>query len=415
MKKFFITALSICTLYTAFAYNIEHIDVSKIKNVEKYTAEIRFLQENTKFLSGYIPDEHWKAPLSKTEYIKKLKKIRITFSKYPEKDNAEYLLLKALVSEYLYHLHDTDSYEDTVQGYNAAGKLKDADYRYKWFLGTFYARAAQPFKSIKEFEYIFERIPRERLHPACIGDYAYAEMLALMPKRAIADFTYYHSVIGGGAEKNRALQSLMENFIDYTGKHDIKADDVFSFSEREEGSGVFSRLLGLWIPVAPDDTCQFLDLTDGKAAVLISVPSVLPEYAGTTYTILVLSFLSDFDGPADILEKLPALKEINLGFPQSYKTYEYSNPRQYPEKGGAYGLAAVVRAPYEAGLETEIERPVTIRNTDNAPGPQYFALQKEFNRYKGELVHLILLDSCIAFYDESVQKYTDLLKTVNIK
>ena len=260
-----------------------------------------------------------------------------------------------------------------------------------------------------------ERIPRERLHPACIGDYAYAEMLAFMPKRAIADFTYYHSMIGGGAEKNRALQSLMENFIDYTGKTDIKADDVFSFSEREEGEGVFSRLLGLWIPLASDDKCRFLDLTDGRAAVQIYIPSVLPEYAGTTYTILVLSFLSDFNRPANILRNLPDLKEINLGFPESYKTYEYSNPQQYAEKGGAYGLAAVVSAPYEAGLETDIERPVIIRNTDKASGPQYFPLQKEFNRCKGDIVHLILLDSCTAFYDESVQRYTDLLKRMSIK
>ncbi|EPF31820.1 hypothetical protein HMPREF9194_02175 [Treponema maltophilum ATCC 51939] len=413
-KRFFIFVLffAFCNI---FAHNIEFINTAKIKNAAKYSDKITFLYDNMPFLSGYIPDELWKAPFSKAEYREKLKDILKILSEYPENKNQEYLLLKAYVCEALYHLDEPDSYKAAVQAYTAVDTLKDKDYRYKWFLGSFYAHAGKPFEAIKQFEYILERIPREKLHPDFIADYAYAELLALMPKRAIADLLYYYDATGLDSTTNEMLRSLQDDFIDYKDGEEVPFTEVFRPVERESGKGFFSRLLGLWIPLTSDDQPRFFNLSDGNISIKIRVPIKAAQYSGSTYSIMIASFLSNDKKVTRFIESLPNRKKITLAVPDRYEIYEYSNVQEYIRFGGMHGLAAIVRAPYNRALETEIEEPLKVSSSGDGEGFQILPFKKEFNRYKGELIHIILLDSAEGFYKESVSRYVDLLNSMQIK
>ena len=415
MKKRFFIFVLFFTFCKIFCFDIQYIDTSKIKKVQKYADELDFLYKNAPFLSGFIPDEYWKAPISKAEYREKLKGILKILSEYPENKNQEYLLLKAYVCEALYHLDADDSYEETVRAYNAIDKLKDKDYRYKWFSGLFYAHAGRPFEAIKQFEYILERIPREKLHPDFIADYAYAELLALMPKRAISDLLYYYDATGLDPAKDKLLLNLQGNFIDYKDGEEVPFTEVFLPVERESGKGFFSRLLGLWIPLASDDQPRFFNLSDGNISIKIRVPIKAAQYSGSTYSIMIASFLSNDKKVTRFIESLPNRKKITLAVPDRYEIYEYSNPQEYIRFGGMHGLLAIVRAPYNRALETEIEEPLKAGSSGDAQGFHILPFKKEFNRYKGELIHIILLDSAEGFYKESVSRYIDLLNNMQIK
>ena len=414
MKKRFFIFVLFFTFCKIFCFDIQYIDTSKIKKVQKYADELDFLYKNAPFLSGFIPDEYWKAPISKAEYREKLKGILKILSEYPENKNQEYLLLKAYVCEALYHLDADDSYEETVRAYNAIDKLKDKDYRYKWFSGLFYAHAGRPFEAIKQFEYILERIPREKLHPDFIADYAYAELLALMPKRAISDLLYYYDATGLDPAKDKLLLNLQGNFIDYK-DGDVPFTEVFLPVERESGKGFFSRLLGLWIPLASDDQPRFSNLSDGNISIKIRVPIKAAQYSGSTYSIMIASFLSNDKKVTRFIESLPNRKKITLAVSDQYEIYEYSNTQEYIRFGGMHGLLAIVRAPYDRALETEIEAPLKAGSSGDAQGFHVLPFKKEYNRYKGELIHIILLDSAESFYKESVSRYIDLLNNMQIK
>ena len=413
-KRFFIFAL-LFAFANIFCVDIQYIDTAKIKKVQKYADELDFLYKNAPFLNGFIPDEYWKAPFSKAEYRERLKGILKILAEYPENKNQEYLLLKAYVYEALYHLDADDSYEETVRAYNAIEKIKDKDYRYKWFLGSFYARAGKPFEAIKQFEYILERIPREKLHPYCIADYAYAELLAFMPKRAIADLLYYYDATGLDPTTNEMLRSLQDDFIDYKDGEEVPFTEVFRPVERESGKVFFSLLLGLWIPLASDDQPRFFNLSDGNISIKIRVPIKAAQYSGSTYSIMIASFLSNDKKVTRFIESLPNRKKITFAVPDRYEIYEYSNPQEYIRFGGMHGLLAIVRAPYNRALETEIEEPLKVSSSGDAQGFHILPFKKEFNRYKGELIHIILLDSAEGFYKESVSRYIDLLNNMQIK
>ena len=414
MKKRFFIFVLFFTFCKIFCFDIQYIDTSKIKKVQKYADELDFLYKNAPFLNEFIPDEYWKAPISKAEYREKLKGILKILSEYPENKNQEYLLLKAYVCEALYHLDEPDSYKAAVQAYTAVDTLKDKDYRYKWFLGSFYAHAGKPFEAIKQFEYILERIPREKLHPDFIADYAYAELLALMPKRAISDLLYYYDATGLDPTNNKLLRSLQDDFIDYK-DGDVPFTEVFRPVERESGKGFFSRLLGLWLPLASDDQPRFSNLSDGSVSIQIRVPIKAVQYSDSTYSIMITSFLSNDKKVTRIIESLPNRKKITLAVSDQYEIYEYSNTQEYIRFGGMHGLLAIVRAPYNRALETEIEEPLKVSSSGDAQGFHILPFKKEFNRYKGELIHIILLDSAESFYKESVSRYIDLLNNMQIK
>ena len=415
MKKRFFIFVLFFTFCKIFCFDIQYIDTSKIKKVQKYADELDFLYKNAPFLNGFIPDEYWKAPISKAEYRGKLKGILEILSEYPENKNQEYLLLKAYVCEALYHLDADDSYEETVRAYNAIDKLKDKDYRYKWVSGLFYARAAKPFEAIRQFDYVLKRIPREKLHPDFIADYAYAELLAFMPKRAVSDLLYYYDTTGADPAKDKLLQSLQDDFIDYKDGEDVPFTEVFRPVERESGKGFFSRLLGLWLPLASDDQPRFFNLSDGSVSIQIRVPIKAAQYSGSTYSIMIASFLSNDKKVTRIIESLPNRKKITLAVSDQYEIYEYSNTQEYIRFGGMHGLLAIVRAPYNPALETEIEAPLKASSSGDAQGFHILPFKKEFNRYKGELIHIILLDSAEGFYKESVSRYIDLLNNMQIK
>ena len=412
-KRFFIFAL-LFAFANIFCVDIQYIDTAKIKKVQKYADELDFLYKNAPFLNGFIPDEYWKAPISKAEYRERLKGILKILSEYPENKNQEYLLLKAYVCEALYHLDADDSYEETVRAYNAIEKIKDKDYRYKWFLGSFYAHAGKPFEAIRQFDYVLKRIPREKLHPDFIADYAYAELLALMPKRAISDLLYYYDATGLDPTNNKLLRSLQDDFIDYKDGN-VPFTEVFLPVERESGKGFFSRLLGLWLPLASDDQPRFSNLSDDSVSIQIRVPIKAAQYSDSTYSIMITSFLSNDKKVTRIIESLPNRKKITFAVPDRYEIYEYSNPQEYIRFGGMHGLLAIVRAPYNRALETEIEEPLKVSSSGDAQGFHILPFRKEFNRYKGELIHIILLDSAEGFYKESVSRYIDLLNNMQIK
>ena len=130
---------------------------------------------------------------------------------------------------------------------------------------------------------------------------------------------------------------------------------------------------------------------------------------------MITSFLSNDKKVTRIIESLPNRKKITFAVSDRYEIYEYSNPQEYIRFGGMHGLLAIVRAPYNRALETEIEEPLKVSSSGDAQGFHILPFKKEFNRYKGELIHIILLDSAEGFYKESVSRYIDLLNNMQIK
>ncbi|MBN1646727.1 MAG: hypothetical protein JW874_01725 [Spirochaetales bacterium] len=416
MKKIVaVLLLSAVLLAGLGAADLMYINLQSIENLDKYEDEVLFLINNQGYLQGFMPDEYWNAPMTRQELINKLEETYKTVLEYPEDTNQEYLLLKAVITEFLYHLNVQDYFATAVENYMAIEQLEQRDYRYKWFLGLFYAKSIKPYEAIREFDYIFERIPRDKLHPDIIADYAYAEFLSMMKKSAIADFDDYYKRTDGDPNGNSLYMAMKEKFSDYQGD-DVDFSSLFFPLDREDATGYFSRLLGLWLPVSLDREINYTGLI--KGASIISLTLVEPENdyrPEITYTIMILSFL-DADNPeTEILATLKNRKKTDLGLGDRFTTWEFSDPDIYLNMGGAHGFLTMVTSEYSEDKITRIEKPANFAADLVSEGLSFVALPEEFNRYNGTITHLILIDTCEEVLEQSRKNYIDLINRMEFE
>jgi len=413
MKKCLLIAVFLTLIdISLFPVDLRYINLGKIENIDNYRQDIGFIIENQDYMRDFVPDDLWKSRYSRSELALVTEAAYQKVCSYPENDNQEYLLLKAAISEYLYNLDELRYYQNTVDSYNAVEKIPACDYRYRWFLGLFYAKSCHPYESIREFQFVTGQFPRETLPSAFFADYAYAQVLALMPLHAIENFDYVFSTTDKRAN-NELYNALVKRFVTYDGKEEIGFNDLFFPQERENNSsGIFSRLLGVWIKLNPDWRVGYSGLKDNIFGFRIGSQKIRHKSGkDITYSILIFSVL-DSDGSIenDYQKTLPNLVPVEFFGDDKFSVYEYGSPNIYRDIGGSHGYFVKITCDYSVDAELEIEKPSMVK-MKNSKGVTYLHFEKEYRRYKGTITHYILLDSCNFIFDESKREFIDFLNS----
>ena len=395
------------SLYPA---DFRYLNISAIMNIEEYENEFLFVANNQEYLKYYTSDDLWKTELSKAEYIEKLEELYFRIEEFPEPENQEYLLLKAMVSEYLYNLDAPEYFQKTVDNYMAVESLEARDYRYKWMLGLFYASAAKPFDSIKQFDFVLSKIPKEYLHPDFFCDYAYALCLANMPENALLNYEFYFELTGTDPASNGLYNSIKKDLLDGPELLEPEFDDFFRYSLREDSEGFFSRFYGCYLAVSRDWRMEPF-VSDNRTAVVSFTPPKVWHISGAeiSYTILCMSELDNPSSWESIKAKMPNPQRVDLGLPGNYEVYEISDENIYQHMGGGRGYYAFIEREYSADGALELEAPVRYEFGDSSSQVKYLILPDEYLRYPGKIYHLVLLDTCGFIFSESKEVYIKFL------
>ncbi len=394
------------------AYDLDLVNLKAIDNVAAYTEDLGFAIENRSHLSGWVTDDFWKSAYSRSDLIARMESFYGKICATPEPDNQEYLLLKAIISEYLYHLDAPGYFEDVVDNYGAIDALEKRDYRYKWLLGQFYAKAACPFDAIRQFEYVAERVPRDNLHPQFFHDYAYAQSLALMSASAMRNLELYFKVTGLSSEGDSLYKSLRKSFTAYESGKDLSFDELYVPFESDEGTGFLSRLLGMWLVPQGEWGLAYTGLMNDTSIVKFQSKRIIHSSGETiTYSIMMLSSLDDGGEMASkFRESLPNLRQVDIPNDEGAEIYEYSDPMTYPHIGGSHGYLALIRRDYHEGIDAEIERPFRLPKGDGQESTWYYVLKEQYARYRGTITHVILLDTCEYIFEESKKDFFEFIE-----
>ena len=405
--------LTICLLSIAsisFSIDLKYINVNSIENRSNYKQELMFIWDNQKYLQSFYPDEYWKAEQNRAYYTEYLKNFYKKLSIYPEEGNQEYLLLKAMVAEYLYHLDSTEYFDIAVKDYNSIENLKERDYRYKWFLGKFYTKAAKPYEGIAQYKYVLQRIPEESIYPDFFLDYAYSLGLAMMPESALYYYEKYLQVTKR-SEKIELFEDLKDKMIIDPSIKNLDFENLFYPFKREEGSGLLSKYLGLWLPLRPEWKMQKTGLKDGISIIKIESGEISHEPGNSiTYSVLIESILDDKEGLEKLKESLPSLVKSDLGLDPKFIVYEYSDETVYKSLGGSHGFLVEVTVPYSKESGMKLERPSKVASTGEKKGASYMPFQRQYLRYPGTITHYLLLDTCNYIFEESKEQFITFLK-----
>ena len=309
------TAMLIVMLQATFlgAIGLQQIDSRNLPNIDSYSTQLDFVFQNESSLGGFIPDEYWKGPLTKAQMAEKLISIySILAAQKNDPVNQDLCLLKGLICSYLYNLNYVEYLQKAVENFNLVESVPNHDYRFKWMLGMLDAKAAKPFQAIPQFSYVAKAIPQDKLHPLFWMDYAYAAGLAFMPVSAIHYFDIGSQYGGYNLEKNSLYQDFKKNLIMSSKDGTIPKDELYGVFQRDSGLGIFSRPLGIWLPIKEDWSLRMADYVKDQSFVMMT-PAAIKAKNGQdiTYTIAAFFKVADTDIQAKWMESYEHHKQVS--------------------------------------------------------------------------------------------------------
>ena len=331
MKRKILFVLFILFSTNIFATGLRFINYSKIKNLKSYEDEFMFAKNNELLCRSWIHDDYWKANISKEECRNNLNKLYKSICSKAEPKNIEYLLLKGIISEYLYNLDEPGFFDVVEKNYLAIKKIKNADWRHKWFLGFFYHNAAAPVKAINELNDVLEKIPEEHLQfvPAFFYDYACVAYVCQMPATALKyleKFEQYANVDISDDPCFKAAKNILKPFD----KSQINRDSLV-MKQHKGNLGVFCRPFGFfmnsksdWIP-----TKAVISNTQTDFLATFKSQYISTKNGSTSYSVLFWAVLNEENSDTQIFDS------FSDDFSSLRKIFPPSDRVQKPKSGHA--------------------------------------------------------------------------------
>lgn len=147
VKKVFLIFVMLAVMGgSLFSADLRYINLNAIKDMNAFSDELNYALLNQNAMRWWVSDDAWNNPTPKSEVAAVLRDLYVKLCEHDDPDNQEYLLLKAAISDFLYNFDEPGFFEVTKANYLAIEELPERDYRYKWFLGTFWGTPVEPWK-----------------------------------------------------------------------------------------------------------------------------------------------------------------------------------------------------------------------------------------------------------------------------
>lgn len=409
MRKIIFFFIGLLLTIDTFA-NVNFIDITKISNDSKYAAAFKLIKDNQQYYNHWTNE--WSYDKSKVELIKMLRDNYATFSTIETKSTELFLLLGD-ISQYLYNLDDSVSYELAVSNYTAAVKNSPKDYRAYWFLGYHYALSTVTLKAIDNLLKAQVLLPTDQ--PSDFwNDYAFATASANMPSHCIFAMDKIRSITGtAGSFETQLGPTIHKRIIDLDKDKPYEKQDIWATAKEEKGAFT-SRPLGMKIRIDPKWNLSIYDYNNRKCAFIIT-PSTLKNKKGKDihYTVALIMKVADDEEKLDdyltnLVFKYPNKKQI--AFSDKYDNmiaYEIKDNTTYQDIGGGhmYMVGIERSAPKYPGLL--LENPFELPQGKKDDVTHYRASDSN-NRFKGKIFYAIMLDSCEDIHDQTLAIFKNL-------
>ncbi len=398
------------SLATAFGAEIRTINFPLIKNAESYKDKILPVLNNSVIFADYHGKQFWNFNVSYEEAEAAAVNLYDAICANKE-DNAEYYLLKAIASDYLYNF-DKISYTEAENNYLELINNEDHDYRCEWFLAKFYGNSTRVNKALELITKVVDQVPEKEIHPVVYYDYGMIATYSFMPGTALKAFETYSRLSGCNVEAIPMYNTIKKCLKDYDGGN-LNINDVFRDFAINDESFLFSRFTGCYLNLDPG-----LQVEKGGALssssfyfVLKSQPITAKNISYTICPYICATQDAESSDAYKLLEKIKSqceMKEVRFKTNiKGLKVYEYKNDDKYPEVGGMHGMVALFTVDYSDDADIRLDTPYEIGKLDEPV--KFFQIPETYRRYQGPVTYAILLDSCGDIYSQSVKDFVSFL------
>lgn len=416
-QKLLVISVFLLLTTTAHAINIRLIQIQNLPDVENLMPDLEYILNHEDHLSTFISDEYWDYDTTKEQLTGRLIEIVTTLEQYGNTgENQDQTLLKGLIYSYLYNLDVQEYYPRAIEELKKIENYSYKDYRYRWFLGTIYAKSVKPYEAIEQFEFVESRVPEDKLHPLFWADYAEALTFAFMQRKSLETFEKYALYGNIDLDDNWFYQGIKEKEVQTTADMEISSDELYQLLEREKGLGYLCRALNIWIPAKGEWTPSLYGYSNHVAALSYKSQDIEDEKGDTiTYSIVNMMYINRADVMEHYLSLAPDVKILeNHEFDAKFTVLEIKDPEQYKHIGGAHGLVVLYEPETDERTGDLVEQPSRIR-TRPGSGASYMAFQPVHRRIPEKISYAFLLDSCENIFEESKADFIEFMDKVIIE
>lgn len=413
MKKCIIL-LFIVSFFSVKA-DIHFLDLTDYEKDPRTKEHIDFLFDYFNTFANWTND--WQHDVPRDSIIDRLKKSYAAISE-TKRNTADYYMLLADVSSYLYNLDANDLPISTEALYGKAIALAPKDYRPYWFCGMYLSSSAQPVAGIEMFRKAAE-LATSKMPDQFWSEFAWAAHSASMPatsvyamemaKRIKGAPSYFEKVLGN-AVKSNLLKSHRDSTYADSEIWDIDACDTCN------QRFIYSTMLGMGVRI--DTSWGFSAMQIDKGGTMVQIfPKSKTNSKGEEYPIklIVIAYVPDSedslhhmsDGFLDWGEYKPLSIKLINDFPIKYVL---SNSKYYPEFGGGklVVLAKETRQPEFPGSKLEMPKPLPQSETGNGE-MKFYTPKGVYKRMSDRIQYVVTMDTCEEFYAEALEMLRNLL------
>jgi len=389
--------------------NIRHIDLSKITADPHLKTLFRFVADNEKYYSQWIPQ--WNYEKSKPELDLKLQEAYRAFYALQLSNEESYLLLGD-IAHYLYNLEVKPYYDSALVNYHKATLANPKDFRCYWFVGFHFAQSTRLQDGIDN---IF-RAQRMLSSPGPAdfwNEYAWVTAIANMPSHSVYAMDRAREILGTPGNMETQFGSIVRKRIVAVDRDSTYSKQAIWSVSNGEGNTFTSRPFGTKMNVDSTWQVSIYDYTKRMGAFVLSPPTAKNKNGRDIhYTIaLLMKTAADNDELDTYLQqyisKFDEKKKINFSKKKYDKmlAYEIKDKTMYPDIGGGhlYMIGIERNAPPYPGLL--LEDPSSFPDANKKNEVSYYRPSNSRNRFTGKIFYAIILDSCEDIHEESLSVF----------
>ncbi|MBO7486281.1 MAG: hypothetical protein J6T84_09515 [Spirochaetaceae bacterium] len=332
-----------------------------------------------------------------------------------KKTNYDEDLLKLLVMRCLYN-YDEISSTKVEEVFSTINKKYSKNAEHHWIYGNYLISQGKTTFGKEELEK-YMKMKNYQINNFFIEDYAYSYLLCSMSLNA------YYAITNGGniPEEDVANQNLL-NFIKGTIKKS-SADGIYTSEQvwrvsqgKDDNAFVYSTMLGISIPSKPGWGLRLEPFTKEHAGLCLLSPNDFTlEGKPVTISISLIVYPESLYSEGikqRMLNSLPIVKKETTKISgKEFEKYTFEDSSKYQDaRNGALGYfyAAKIIPKKFSGVKCEHEIDFSnVKSEDKTGQVRYFAINPTQNRLDEPIEVFIIVDSCNALKDETINLLDD--------
>lgn len=355
---------------------------------------------------------------AKTKEIKAAKKL-YSYLNFRKNLNYDERILKLLAARCLYN-YDEVKFNKIQADFSEINAAFPEKAEHHWVYGNLLISMGRSTEGKNELEQ-YMKMKNYMLNGFFIEDYAYAQLMCMMPFNALYSITNGGTISEAEVKNQNLLKMIKGNIKESSSDEKYDSNHVWRVSQTDgEYNYIYSTMLGISFPCKGEWDLSMSPFTAESPAICLLKPDGFSiEGNNVSISILLMAYPESIyteSAKNKLIKNVSAVKADNEEISHKlFEKYTYEDPSKYNDiRKGAKGYLYFATITPEKWIAAKCEHETDFSTMYDSEGKKekksasYFAISPSMDRLKEPVNVMILVDSCNALAEDTEKLLNEL-------